>query len=154
MLPVLPKFVAITNPGAIVNDASLTTTAIDTQGFDFARIVVYLGASDIAMTALAVQESDASDSGFANVTGLVFGKSTNSAGSTSTLPSATDDNGFFAFDVDLRGRKRYLDLVATCGEGSTGTYICAFAELYRAEKTPITAAEAGCKQILAVPSYA
>lgn len=154
MVPELPKLVAVTPPAAIVDDASLTTTAIDTLGFAFARIFVYLGATDIAMSALAIQESDAADSGFANVTGLVFGTSTNSAGSTSSLPSATDDDKFFVFDVDLRGRKRYLDLVATCGDGSTGTYVCAWAELYRAEKVPATAAEAGISQLLAVPTFA
>ena len=68
-----------------------------------------------------------------------FAESTNSAGGTSSLPSATDDNKFFVFDVNLQGRKRYLDLSATCGDGSAGTFACAWAELYRGEKVPATA---------------
>lgn len=153
MVPELPKLVAITPPAAIVDDASLTTTSVDCKGFSFARIFVYLGATDIAMAALKVQESD-NDSDYSDVTGLIFGTSYKDTGAASTLPSATDDNKFFVFDVDLRGRKRYLDLTATCGNGSTGTYVCAWAELYRGEITPANAAAAGIGQRLAVPTFA
>ncbi len=107
------KYVSVTPPAAIVDDASYTTAEIDTLGFDYCTIVVYLGASDIAMAALAVTESDSSGSGHANVTGLVWGTSTNIDGSTSALPSATDDNKFQIAQIDLRGRKRYLDVTAT-----------------------------------------
>ena len=48
------KYVSITPPAAIVDDGSYTTAEVDTIGFDYATVVVYLGASDIAMTALAV----------------------------------------------------------------------------------------------------
>ncbi len=145
------KFVKITPPQAIVDNDSWTTTTLDTAGFDYARIIVHLGASDIAMVALKVQESDDSGmSGAADVTGLVFGTSTNVAGSTSTLPSATDDNKFFAFEIDLRGRKRYLDLVATGGDGTAGTYLTAFAILSRAENRLLTASDRGISQILRV----
>jgi len=153
MKPVTGKLVAITPPGAIVDDASYTTAAVDTKGFAFARIVVLLGATDIAMVALKVQESDDSGmSGAADITGAVFGTSTNDAGSTSTLPSATDDNKFFVFEIDLKGRKRYLDLVATAGNGSAGTYLTAFAELLEADNVPTSAAQKGVSQLLRVPA--
>jgi len=144
------KLVSMTPPAAIVDDASYTTAEVDTLGFDYAKIVVYLGATDIAMTALAVTESDTSGSGHANVTGLVWGTSNNIAGSTSTLPSATDDNKFFVFDIDLKGRKRYLDLTATAGDGTAGTFAVAWCELSRAEDTPTTAAKRGAAEILRV----
>ena len=144
------KYVSITPPAAIVDDGSYTTAEVDTIGFDYATVVVYLGASDIAMTALAVTESDSSGSGHANVTGLVYGTSTNVAGSTSSLPSATDDNKFFLFEIDLRGRKRYLDLTATAGDGSAGTFATMLAILSRAEESPGTAAGAGAADILRV----
>lgn len=143
------KWVRVTSPAAIVDNASLTTASIDTAGYSYARIFVFLGATDIAMTALKVQESD-DDSTYADVTGLVYGTSTNIANSTSALPSATDDNKCFAFEVDLRGRKRYLDLVATCGDGAAGTYVCAFALLSRAGDAPVTASERGFGDILRV----
>ena len=145
------KLVSITPPAAIVDNASYTTASIDTQGFDYMQVVVYLGATDIAMTALKLQESD-TDGSYADVTGLVFGTSSNIAGSTSTLPSATDDNKFFVFDVDLRGRKRYFDLVATAGDGTAGTFLTAFAILSRGKDQPVTAAERGASQILRVPA--
>lgn len=146
------KIVAVTPPAAIVDNASYTTTAIDTFGFNKLKVVVYLGATDIAMTALKLQESDDSGmSGAADIDGAVFGTSTNpDTGSASTLPSATDDNKFFVFFVDLKGRKRYIDLVATAGDGSAGTYMAAYAELYDALTVPNTAAERGAAANLIV----
>lgn len=154
MSPQLPKFLNTTPPGAIYDDASATTTEIDTLGFAWARIIVILGATDIAMSALQVTESDTSGSGHAAITGLVFGTSTNSAGSTSSLPAAGDDNDIFVCDIDLRGRKRYLDVTATFGNGSAGTYACILTELFRGEKEPATATEMGLNQLLAVPTFA
>ena len=143
------KLVSVTPPAAIYDNASLTTASIDTRGYKYCRIVVYLGATDIAMAALKVQESD-TDGSYADVTGLVFGTSTNVAGSTSTLPSANDDNKFFVFEIDLRNRKRYLDLVATAGDGAAGTYAAAWAELYEGEDLPDSTADEGASQILRV----
>lgn len=130
------KIVAITPPGAILDNTSPTTTAVDCAGFGYAVITVFLGAMDIAMTALKLQQSNASGSGFADITGAV-------GGTDFTLPIATDDNKFVKFFVDLRGKKRYLDLVATVGDGAAGTYFCAWAELYEAAITPSTATERG-----------
>jgi len=144
------KYVAITPPAAIIDDASATTAEIDTLGWDNVEIVVFLGATDIAMTALAVTESDTSGSGHVNVTGLVWGTSTNIDGNTSALPSATDDNTFQVAQIDMRGRKRYLDLTATCGNGSAGTFLTAFARLSRGEVSPTSASDAGCNEIVRV----
>lgn len=144
------KLVSVTPPAAIVNNSSYTTAEIDTLGFDYAQIIVYLGASDIAMAALKVTESDSSGSGHADVTGLVFGTSTNIDGSTSALPSATDDNKFQVFDIDLRGRKRYLDVTATAGNGSAGTFATILCILSRAGEAPTTAAGRGADEVLRV----
>ena len=102
------------------------------------------------MTALAVTESDTSGSGHVNVTGLVWGTATNIDGNTSALPSATDDNTFQVAQIDMRGRKRYLDLTATCGNGSAGTFLTAFARLSRGEVSPTSASDAGCNEIVRV----
>lgn len=144
------KYVTIVPPQAIVDNASWTTAEVDTAGYDYAKIVVHLGATDIAMTALAVTESDTSASGHANVTGLVFGTSTTTDGATSNLPAADDDNKFFICDIDLRGRKRYLDLTATAGNGTNGTFLTAWVELSRADETPVTASQRGADQVLRV----
>ena len=144
------KFVSVTPPAAIVDNASYTTAEIDTLGFDYATIIVYLGATDIAMTALKVTESDTSASGHADVTGLVFGTSSNIAGSTSALPSATDDDTFQIFEIDLKNRKRYLDVVATAGNGSTGTFATILCILSRAGESVDTAAARNADEILRV----
>lgn len=123
------KFVQLTPPGVIVDNASYTTAALDTAGFGYCAILVSLGATDIAMAALKLQQSDASGSGFADITGAV-------GGTDFTLPTADDDNKIVAFFVDLRGKKRYLDLVATAGNGSTGTYASVLAILSEGAITP------------------
>ncbi len=143
------KIVGITPPAAIVDNAAVTTASIDTKGWGYMTVYVYLGASDIAVSALKLQESD-TDGSYADVTGLVFGTSTNIDGSTSAVPSSTDDNKFFAFDVNLVGRKRYFDLVLTGGDGSSGAYFTAWAILSRPKDSPVTAAERGCDEILRV----
>lgn len=145
------KIVSVTPPAAIYDNTSPTTASIDTQGWDYLQVFVYLGATDIAMAALKLQESD-TDGSYADVTGLVYGTSTGINGSASTLPSATDDNKFFLFEVDLRGRKRYFDLVATAGDGTAGTYFAAWAVLSRGKDFPVTAAERGAANILRLPA--
>lgn len=144
------KVAEVIAPAAIVDNASWTTVEIDTKGFDYLQIVCHVGATDIAHAALKVQESDTSGSGFVDISGLVFGTSTNTDDSTSTLPSATDDNKLFIFDIDLRGRKRYIDLVATAGDGTLGTFMAAWAVLSRGHETPMSASERGASQILRV----
>lgn len=144
------KYVNITPPAAIVDNASPTTAEIDRKGFDYLSVVVILGAMDIAMTALKVTESDTSGSGHADVTGLVFGTSTNIDGSASALPTATSDNGIFVFNIDLRGRKRYIDVTATCGDGAAGTYISIIGILSRPDTAPTTSAGYGASSVLEV----
>lgn len=135
------KFVSITPPGAIVDDASYTTASVDTKGWDYLTVVTYLGATDIAMAALKLQTSD-TDGSYADLTGADY--------SVTTLPSATDDNKFFLIEVDLRGKKRYFDLVATAGNGAAGTYLTAFAILSRGSKGVSSDAARGIADTLQV----
>lgn len=132
------KFVAITPPGAIVDNTAFTTATIDTKGFAHLDIIVHFGAMDIAMAALKVQESDDSGmSGAADISGTV-------GGTAFTLPSATADNTFGRFSISLKGnRKRYIDLVATGGDGTAGTYMTAFAILSRGSENPNSATNRG-----------
>jgi hypothetical protein len=142
------KLVSITPPAAISDNATLTTAEIDTKGWDHLDIVVYEGATDIAMAALSVTESDTAGSGHANITGLVWGTSTNIDGSTSALPSATDDNLFQLAQIDLRGRKRYIDVTCTTGDGAAGSYVTIFGILRRGQVTPTSVSEMGCNEVL------
>lgn len=144
------KIISVTPPQVIVDNASYTTGEIDTVGFSYLVVVAYLGATDIAMTALAVTESDTAGSGHANVTGLIYGTSLGIGGSASTLPSATDDNKFFSFEIDLKGRKRFIDVTATMGDGTVGGYLTIFALGFKRQEALSTPAQRGFSQILRV----
>ena len=132
------KTVLITPPAARVNNGSFTTAAIDTAGYGKAAIFFATGDLDIALTVLKLQEDDASGMGSASdITGCVFG-----ASGAPALPTASDDNKIYGFFVNLAGRKRYLDLVVTVGNGTAGCFGTAWAVLYNGE-IPNTAAERG-----------
>jgi hypothetical protein len=149
MKPFNQKFVGITPPAAIVDNAAFTTAAVDTAGFRTAEIFVYFGAMDIAATVCNVRESDASNMGTPNnITGCVCGTSTNSDGITSTLPTATSDNTLIKFEIPLQGRKRYLDVEVTGGDGSAGTFMTAFALLSDGDNDPSSAVAKGAAQVL------
>lgn len=139
------KYVPVTNPGAIVDNAGFTTATLDTVGFAFVTILVHLGALDIALAAFKLREGDASDmSDAADVSGADFSVS------PATLPAATDDNKLYAIHVNLKGRKRYLDLTLTGGDGAAGTYASAVAVLSQASEVPASAEARGFAQELIV----
>lgn len=142
------KFLQVIAPAAIVDAASFTTNEIDTLGFNYATIIFNLGATDIAMTALKVQESDVTGSGFVDVTGADMSSATDIDGVATALPSATDDNNVVVIQMDLRGRKRFLDLVATAGNGAAGTFASAVCVLSQADVAPESVTAAGCETLV------
>jgi hypothetical protein len=142
------RTVSITPPAAIADNTTLTTAEIDTLGWSYLTIIVYLGATDIAMTALSVTHSDTAGSGHSAITGLVWGTSTNIDGSTSALPSATDDNLFQIAQIDLKGKRRYIDVTATIGDGAAGGFVTILGILSRPQVSPTTISEAGANEIL------
>jgi len=135
-----------------VDNTSYTTTEVDTAGYAYAQIICAFGNVPANFAALAVTESDTTGSSHANVTGLIVGTSTQISGAASSLPLATGGDGaIYIFDIDLRGRKRFLDLTATAGNGSaTVTEMCALCILSRAQISCETATERGAAQILRV----
>jgi hypothetical protein len=133
------KTVLVTPPGAIVDNAAFTTAAIDTLGFAKLLIIVAFGAMDIAIAALKLRESD-DDSTYSDVSGADFSVS------PLTLPSATADNTMVAIHVDLRGKKRYMDLSLTGGDGTAGTYATVLAILSNGSEAPNSATERGYAQ--------
>jgi hypothetical protein len=139
------KYLNVTPPAAIVDNAAFGTATIDTIGYRALAVIVQLGALDIAIAAMKLQESDAANmSGATDIPGADFSVA------PLTLPSATADNGLYAIFVNLVGRKRYIDLSLTGGDGATGTFASVLAILDRAEETPNTAAERGLAQFATV----
>ena len=79
--------------------------AIDRRGFEEALVVVNSGANGTNGTVdVKVQESDASDSGFADITGAAFAQITEA-----------NDNNVYVGRLNLTGRKRYIRVVAAVG---------------------------------------
>lgn len=144
------KFLSLIDPADIVDDTDFSSNEIDTKGYDYATILFQYGTSDIAMEELTVTESDSAGTGHTDITGLVVGTSDNIDGDTSSLPAADDDDGIVAFEIDLRNRKRYLDITATAGNGSNGTYATAVCILSRANDVPVSISERNCLEILRV----
>ena len=86
---------------------------------------------------LKVQESDASGSGQADVTGLSV---TAGAGST----TGANVGAVARFNVDLKGRKRYLTVVTSPGNTVA---IASNARLSKAEEHAVTAAQSGVNNV-------
>lgn len=115
------KFINVTPPGAIIDNASATTAAVDTANFRELMFLVQYGATDIATTAFKLTECDTSGGSYTDVDGADFS-------TDGTLPSDTADNGLYAIHVPtLVNRKRYQDLTLTLGNGAAGTYVSVLA---------------------------
>ena len=103
---------SVTKASASVAASATHSHEIDCAGFKYASIDVIFSPFTAATTSYAsvlkVQESDASGSGQADVTGLSV-----TAGAGSTTGASV--GAVARFNVDLRGRKRYLTVVATPG---------------------------------------
>ena len=110
---------------------------IDTLGFKYASIDVVYSPFTAATTSYAsvlkVQESDASGSGQADVTGLSV---TAGAGAT----TGANVGAVARFNIDLRGRKRYLTGVTSPGN-TVAVVSCA--RLSKAEQAASDATTAG-----------
>lgn len=127
------KIVKILAPVSVSNTTA-TVTEVDSKGFSSMRVVVGIGVTTAALTALALQAGDTSGSGWTTVTGLDFSAS-------GSLPSGTDDGLHWIFDVNLNGRGRYWNLLMTT-DAQSGLY-CAYAILTEANQSPDTNAERG-----------
>ncbi|HUT58055.1 MAG TPA: hypothetical protein VNA25_09430 [Phycisphaerae bacterium] len=119
------------------NDGAPTTTYADCAGYNHATFILGLGVTDTTVDA-KLQESDASGSGYADITGAAI-----------TQLSGTDDDSVAAIEVDLTGpRKRYLKPVITVGAGSSGAALGAYMVLSRADAAPPALVAAGLSKLV------
>jgi len=114
---------------------------IDTLGFDFASIAIIAATADVVSnkpTVCKIQEADTTDaSNFADIVGL-------RGGTDFTIPNANTAatavvQNLYQFNVDLRGRKRYLQAVYSPQTTQTVTVV---ANLAKGEQAPTSAAKA------------
>lgn len=136
--------------GAVSSSGAYTCNVIDTAGYDRLTVIVnfgLIGAGDY--TVLKLTESDVPSSATAlggtpnDVPGAVCGTSLNINGAASVFPGNADDGKLVEFQVDLRGRKRYILLAMTAGAAALAS---ATGILSRAEQAPVTMAERGVFQ--------
>jgi hypothetical protein len=137
MIDITPtKKVQLAWPENRYNNTAVTCLSVDRSGFDYAVIRVTIGANDAGFATFKLQESD-DDSTFTDVPGSDFSVS------PLTLPSASNGDTLWEWQVDLRGRMRYLKPALTAGNGVAGVFAAVVAELSRAEQAPYTATEQG-----------
>jgi len=132
---------SVVKAAASVAASATHSHEIDTAGFKFASIDVVYSPFTATTSAYAsvckVQESDASGSGQTDITGLSV---TAGAGST----TGANVGAVARFNVDLRGRKRYLTVVTS--PGNTVAVVTA-ARLSKAEQHAVTATESGVNNV-------
>jgi hypothetical protein len=132
---------SVVKAAASVAASATHSHEIDTAGFKFASIDVVYSPFTATTSAYAsvckVQESDASGSGQTDITGLSV---TAGAGAT----TGANVGAVARFNVDLRGRKRYLTVVTS--PGNTVAVVTA-ARLSKAEQHAVTASESGVNNV-------
>jgi len=97
------------------------TSTFDTRGFSYATISVFGIASTIAPTTVAsnhvLEESDAAASGFTAIAGSTPSPLASTASIATTIAK-------MVYNVDLRGRKRYLKVTYTAHSGDALLVTC------------------------------
>lgn len=123
--------------------ASVASTAthsheIDTYGADYVSVdVVYstfTAATSAYASVLKVQQSDTSGSGQADLSAFTVSTTGNAGATTGNVGAVC------RFNIDCRGKKRYLTVVTTPGNPAT---IATVARLAKQEDMPTTASTAG-----------
>jgi len=125
---------------SVANNAT-HSIEIDTLGFAYASIDVafspFTAAATAAATVLRLAQSDTSGSGQTNVSGFLGGTDfTVAAGSTTGAAAGYSHR----FDIDLRGKSRYLTVYAT---PALTVGVATIARLSRGEAGPIDATSKG-----------
>ncbi len=124
------------------SSGSYTSVELDTKGFRHLDILFYNGAIAADMTVLKLQSSDVTGSGFADVTGTAF--------AAADLPkTATSANTMRQWRIDLKGQKRFWNIVATV---AGATVACAIAFLSQGEEWPDNITERGLQAELRLPA--
>ena len=125
--------------------AQTFTSSIDTLGYDYASIDVVFEANaattDAVATALKLAHGDTT-SAYTDLTAYVGG---GSGGFTIPTTSSSSASNVVRFNVDMRGKRRYLNVSATPIAASV---VCAVARLGKAEVGPANASEAGVAAVV------
>ena len=135
-----PKHVIAITPISKTNGAAAVGEIIDTKGFDYCDISIVAGTADVVSNTLSVLKIEEGDttSSFATFAGAK--QDTDYTVATNAYTSTANGQNVWSFGVDCRARKRYLRVTAT---PQTTMVIGGVASLFRGEKNPSNASEAG-----------
>lgn len=133
---------------ASTTNGATATALFDTLGFNTCTINVNMTTADSTtnkLTTLKISESDDTVvTNFVDITAFVGG--TNTGNFTLPAPSTTTNQpNLYKFNIDLRGRKRYLKVTAT---PPTTQSITVWADLHKPQQSPVTAAAAGAVAVV------
>lgn len=135
----------------IHDDTSMVFLELDTKTWDYLEVVLAIGITDDAIeTAMLLTESDTAGSGHVTISGTVWTTALDIAGDATVYPTAADDGKLYKWEVNLKGRKRYIDATITVADATLGVNACVMSRLSRGEVAPTTAAEAGFAAIVRV----
>lgn len=144
MLPQLKQVVAI-NAVSATNAGTVTSSVIDTVGYDWATIDIW-GTTQSASTQagspsiLKIQEADnTSATSFVDIVGFRGGSATATNVDFLVGIGVTTGTNGYKFNIDCRPRKRYLSVVIS---PTTSQTFYAAANLGRGEQAPVTATKA------------
>lgn len=152
MFPQLKATAAI-NAVSATNGETVTSSVIDTLGYDWATIDL-IATTQAASTqagspaTLKLQENDTTvTTSFADIVGARGGSATATNVDFLVGIGVTSGNNTYKFNVDLRGRKRYLSLVVS--PKTTQTF-SAIVNLGRGEQSPVNASKAGVLSLIEI----
>jgi hypothetical protein len=135
------KVAAAIPPAAIKDNAAFSSLVIDRQdfpGMSYGEFHICLGATDVALSALKVQESDA------KTDATTLGGTPSDVLDLTSKPAAGDDNEVWIVGIDFsKSRQRYFQLQGTAGDGTNGTYLSAHFIGERTTEAGTTAAKRG-----------
>jgi hypothetical protein len=141
------KNVVILAPGTAATNATATVAVVDTKGWDYAKVKVQMAAatatnSSAKFITLELQEGDTTSS-FSAITGATGTTNSTASSSQFVLPvnNNTSVGQAISFYVDLKARKRYLNLSIT--PPASHTTLAATCDLSKGETLPDSATERG-----------
>ena len=138
------KTVLMISPELKDNGAYTSNTGIDTKGYKHLRVIMAVGATDIATTAApALAESTA-------VGGTYTAITVPTTAALADAISATEDGGIFIIDVDLtQARERFIKCLVTAGDGTAGTALAVIGILSKPDAGTISISAGATEAIIA-----
>jgi len=124
---------------------TVLTGSIDTKGFSYLSIGVLANSTAAVHTTVANNALEESDD---NSTFSAISAAASGTGFTPTTVTVASSGPKIIYNVDLRGRKRYLKV--TVGLAATATSVGIFGTLSRASDAPVSATEQGAAYLVQI----